>query len=74
MQRDPKSMIIVAASLVVLAVASKLFIPRDLPWRIPGGWPFGSHYYRYDQVAFSVLFGAGIVAAFVALLRTMLRA
>jgi hypothetical protein len=70
MLREPKTMIIVAASLIALAVASKLFIPRDLPWRVPGGWPLGSHYYRYDTVVFRILLGAGVVAGFLGLLRS----
>ncbi len=69
MLREPKAIVIVATSLIALAVASKLLIPGDLPWRIPGGWPLGSHYYRYDTIAFRMLFGAGIIVGFLALLR-----
>jgi hypothetical protein len=69
MLRDSKAMMTVAFSLITLAVASKLLIPRDLPWRFPGGWPFGSVYHRYDTVAFRLLFGAGVIVGILALLR-----
>jgi hypothetical protein len=73
MPRDPKAILIVAPSLIALAVASKLLITRDLPWRIPGGWPLGSHYDRLDNIASRVLFSLGIVAAFLGLLRKLAR-
>jgi len=73
MLRDPKAILVVAASLIALAVAFKAFIPRDLPWRIPGGWPLGSHYDRLDNIAFRILFSLGIVAAFLGLLGALAR-
>ena len=69
MFRDSKAMMIVAFSLITLAVASKFLIPRNLPWRFPGDWPIGSVYYRYDTVAFRLLFGAGVIVGILALLR-----
>jgi hypothetical protein len=73
MLRDPKAILIVAASLITLAAACKLLIPRDFPWRIPGGWPLGSHYERMDNIAFRILFSLGIFAAFLGLLRALAR-
>jgi hypothetical protein len=73
MVRDPKAMMIAAVSLFALGVAAKLLIPRDLPWRIPGGWPLGSHYYRCDIVAFRACISAAVVAAFLAMIRAFAR-
>lgn len=64
MLRGPKAIFTVGASLIAFAVASKLLIPRDSPWRIAGGWPLGSHCERSDNVALRILFSLGIVAAF----------
>ncbi len=73
MLRDPKAMMITAVSLFAFGVAAKLLIPGDFPWRIPGGWPIGSHCYRWDTVAFRVCASAAVVAAFLAMIRAFAR-
>jgi len=72
MLREPKAMLIFASALITLAVACKLLIPKDLPWRIPGGWPLGSHYYRPDTVAFRLLLGAAIFVGFLDVLGSLI--
>jgi hypothetical protein len=65
MLHDSKAILIVAASLIALAVASRLLILRDLPLRI--------HYDRLDNIAFRILFSLGMVAVFFGLLRALTR-
>ena len=66
-------MFTMAGLLIVLAIAFRLFLPHNLTWRIPGGWPLGSVWYRPDTVAFRLLLGAGVILGLIAALRAARR-
>jgi hypothetical protein len=65
-----RTMLVSAGILIVIAFVLRAYLPRT--WYLPGGWPLGSHWFRWNSVVFWVVLGAGLAAGLMAFFRSML--
>jgi hypothetical protein len=63
----PKTLPIIAVSLIVLGLVLRVIIPDNS--FLSGGWPLGTQYYRSDEVALRFCLFAGVLVGAVAVLR-----
>lgn len=66
-----KLLSLLMATLIVLAFTLRAVIPDNL--YLPGGWPWGSHWYRANWVAFWFFLLAGIAVGLILIVKIAMR-